>query len=134
MGVDVFFIFLAHVARRTGLGVTGSLDLVRTTLETVVSWTIEEGGDFLQRKWTVRATRLQDEEVAVPELECQEDTEYDIVFPVNGVEGDWVDVLVEHQGGRNTELEDHDALGADTVWENLDGVRDDEWRHGNVCC
>ena len=51
-----------------------------------------------------------------------------VVLPCNGIEGDGVDVLVENKGDGDDEVEDVETLGTETVWQDLDGVHDDEWR------
>lgn len=95
------------------VGSTSTLlsDLVGTLLS------VEEGRDLLEGKRTVLAQSLNDGEVEVTEFECEPDTVDDVVFPVEGVHGDRVDVLVEDEGHVDTELKDEETLGTDSEGE-----------------
>ena len=87
-----------------------------------VSIAVEQGTNLFEGKGSVLSFGLDDGEVEVDELESDPDTVDDVVSPVEGVHGDWVDILVEDQRGVNTDLEDHETLGSDSVWQDLDSV------------
>jgi hypothetical protein len=78
---------------------------------------VEQGRDFLEGKGAVLAQSLDNGEVEVSELEGEPDTVDNVVFPVEGVHGDRVDVLVEDEGTVDTDLEDKETLGSNSVWK-----------------
>lgn len=57
--------------------------------------------------------RLHVEEVDDGQLNGKPDTVEDVVFPVEGVEGNWVDVLVEEQSDVDHEEHDRQTLCSD---------------------
>jgi hypothetical protein len=84
------FLIVSILLFLDGSGTTGSLssDLVGSLLS------VEQGRDFFEGKRSVLAQSLDDGKVEVDEFKEQPDTVYDVVFPVESVHGDWVDVLV----------------------------------------
>lgn len=50
-----------------------------------------------------------------------------VVLPANGIECDRVNILVEDQRHGDREVEDVETLCTDREWQDLDGVRNDEW-------
>ena len=55
-----------------------------------------------------------------------------IVPPLNGIEGDGVDVLVEDERERDGEVENCEALGAKCERKDFNGVRHDQRGEGNT--
>ena len=45
-----------------------------------------------------------------------------VVLPGDGIEGYWVDVLVEDEGHRDNEVENVETLGTELVRQDLDSV------------
>jgi len=124
-------------------------------------FSVEQGRDLLEGKRTVLAQSLDDGEVEVDEFEEQPDTVHNVVFPVESVHGDGVDVLVltvsgwaiarerwtyKDQRHVDTDLQDEETLGSNSEgqakrsarvertrrYSHLDGVRDKMGRKGNV--
>lgn len=114
-----------------GLLVDRAVDL-GALLEAVASGAVEEGGNLLERKRAVATARLDNEEVAVDDLEGEEHAEDDVVLPVELGHGDGVDVLVEDERGVDGHLHRHETLGTNAEGQNLDRVGNEERRHGNV--
>lgn len=121
---------------RPSLVVNRRLDVVawkrRTLLETVVAGTIEEKRNLLEGKWSVGTAGLDKEEVDVDDFECEEDTEHNVVLPVQGVQCDRVHVLVENKRNVDSERLHHKTLGPDAEWQDFNGVRHEKGRHGDV--
>ena len=92
------------------------------------SLTVEVLGNLLKRS----VLGLDVEEPDNDKLNGQPAAVDDVVLPSNGVEGDWVDVLVEEE--RNVDHQEHEShtLGTEVVWENLASVTDEETRPGHV--
>jgi hypothetical protein len=90
---------------------------------------IEDGSDGLQRRLS---ESLDQVEVDEDDLEEQEDTVDDVVLPLDGTEGDGVDVLVEDEGDVDGQVHDDQTLGSDSEGQDLDGVGDEQRGHGQV--
>jgi hypothetical protein len=75
---------------------------------------------------------LNDEQVAVYELEKDPDDVDDVVLPSDVFEGDRIYILVEDEGEGDDKVEDVESLGADREREDFDSVGDDEWGEGNI--
>lgn len=76
--------------------------------------------------------RLDDEEVDEHELEGDPTTVHDVVMPRDVLECDGVDVLVEDERQRDSEVEDRETLGADRVGQDFNGVGHDERSESNT--
>lgn len=90
---------------------------------------VEDGSDGLQRRLS---ESLDQVEVDEDDLEEQEDTVDDVVLPLDGTEGDGVDVLVEDEGDVDGQVHDDQTLGSDSEGQDLDGVGDEQGGHGQV--
>lgn len=90
---------------------------------------IEDGSDGLQRRLS---ESLDQVEVDEDDLEEQEDTVDDVVLPLDGTEGDGVDVLVEDEGDVDGQVHDDQTLGSDSEGQDLDGVGNEQRGHGQV--
>jgi hypothetical protein len=90
---------------------------------------IEDGSDGLQRRLS---ESLDQVEVDEDDLEEQEDTVDDVVLPLDGSEGDGVDVLVKYEGDVDGQVHDDQTLGSDSEGQDLDGVGDEQGGHGQV--
>ena len=82
------------------------------------------------------------------EFKTDPDTVEDVVLPLQMIEGNWVDVLVEEEGEIDGKPEDGGTLraigyvrmkdgwgtnfGTDTVWQSLDCVSDEQVRPGRI--
>jgi len=75
---------------------------------------------------------LDVEEVDDGQLDSEPAAVDDVVLPLDGVEGDGVDVLVEEEGNVDHEEDDGHALGADVVGQDLDRVADQQAGPGQV--
>lgn len=104
--------------------------------------TIEEGGGFLKRS----VFGLDEEEPKEDELEGEPADVYDlkhdpnkkkkrnraspclktyVVLPRQGIECNWVYILVKNERKRDDEVENVEAFGTDVVGQNFNGVGDD---------
>ena len=90
---------------------------------------IENGSDSLQRRLSESLDQI---EVDEDDLEEQEDTVDDVVLPLDGTEGDGVDVLVEDEGDVDGQVHDDQTLGSDSEGQDLDGVGNEQGGHGQV--
>ena len=90
---------------------------------------IEDGSDGLQRRLS---ESLDQVEVDEDDLEEQEDTVDDVVLPLDGTEGDGVDVLVKNEGDVDGQVHDDQTLGSDSEGQDLDGVGNEQGGHGQV--
>jgi hypothetical protein len=62
----------------------------------------------------------------------QDSEEHKVVFPLDGIKRDRVDEGVEEGESERGHLHEGEALGAQLVGPDLDGVGDDERREGDV--
>ena len=49
-----------------------------------------------------------------------------VVFPLNSIKGDGVDILIEDERKRDGKVEEREAFGTKRERQNLDGVGNDE--------
>lgn len=69
-----------------------------------------------------RIPRLHNTKVNNANLKREENAVANVVAPLNGVERDAVDELVEEEGGRDAEVEPGEALCAEAVGQDFGGV------------
>lgn len=105
------------------------LNLMEVQVRNLSTLTVEDLGEFLERG----AAGLDVEEVDEEELEkvpdCVEHAEGPcLLLLLEVVPRDGVGVVPEHQSCLNGQVHDHDSLGSELVWEDLEGVRDEETR------
>lgn len=85
---------------------------------------IEDLGNLLQG----RTTGFHVEEVDEDEFESDPESVDHVQLPirVEAVKSKRVDVLVDGQGNLDPEVHDHETLGTNLEWQNLDGVCDEK--------
>lgn len=71
-------------------------------------------------------------EVDNDQLNTNPDTVENVVFPAKVVKTNGVDLLVENQSDLNKQVHQHETLGADVEWKNLDGVGNQKTGPGEV--
>ena len=104
---------LGTVDRRARLSSVTSSDLGGKLQVLLSLFTVKESGNLFERQdTTVLALGLDDGPVEIAEFERDPAGVDDVVFPVESVHGDGVDVLVEDERRRDAELHDHQTLGA----------------------
>lgn len=105
---------LLHARRRR------NSDLVSIDMADFSIWTIKDLGNLLES----RATGLHVKEVDKGKLKSDPAGVDGVELPVGDeiFETKRVDVLVDDQGDLNPEIHEHEALGADLEWQDLDSV------------
>jgi len=93
---------------------------------------ISKGSSDTRKRGVTYVLRLNDEQVAVNELEQDPDNIDDIVLPTDLSQGNGVNVLIEDQTERNDKVETVESLGTDMVGENFDSVGNDERSEGDI--
>lgn len=99
-------------------------------------FSVEESCSFFERP----VLGLDDEEVQEDEFKgepatvdnlrirvrCVRETDVNeatyVVFPLDGIKGDGVDVLIEDEGERNCEVEYCETFGSQCEWQDFDGI------------
>jgi hypothetical protein len=89
---------------------------------------IEVLANLLKRSVAGFDVELPDDE----ELEGEPAAVDDVVLPLDGLEGNGVDVVVEEESEIDAQEHDSHTLGTDVVRQNLNRVSDQETREGDV--
>src|SRR5579862_856035 len=79
---------------------------------------------FLQR-WSLR---LRIEKVDSPQFEEKPNVVDNVVFPPDGGERNWIDVIVEEESGVDAEKHDCETLCAEVVRTDFNGISDEKTR------
>lgn len=63
----------------------------------------------------------------------QDNHEHDVVFPGNGLKGDWVDKGIEEDCRDSCDPSDRQATGAECIRPDLARVSNKEWGTVRIC-
>jgi len=103
------------------------LNLVEIQVGNLSTLTIEDLGEFLESGTAGLDVKEVDEEELEEVPKGVEHAEGPgLLLLLEVVPGDGVGVVTEHQGGLDGQVHDHDSLGSELVWENLESVGDEE--------
>lgn len=91
-------------------------------------FTVEHSGSLFKRS----TLGLHTEEEDVDDLEDEPDGVDEVVLPLEGSESDGVGVLIENDGGHDTEVHACETLGTNEEGQDLDGVGNEQWCVGNI--
>lgn len=105
-------------ALETHLGGHGETLVGGSTTSQQGIFSVEMLGNFFQRS----VSRLDVEDVDHDKFDGEPDAVDNVVLPADVSQGDWVDVLVEEEGGVDHEEHDGHTLSTDVVREDFDGV------------
>jgi len=102
--------------------------LLRRDKSDVSLLTIEQPSDILQSQTASLGVLEPDAE----DHSDQHGEEHEVVLPLDGIKRDRVDEGVEERENERGHLDEGEALGAQLIGPNLDGVGDDERSEGDV--
>ncbi len=102
------------------------LDLVQIQMSNLCLITIEDLGEFFQSGTAGLDHEEVHENKFAEDPDGVEERQVPVVWKV--VPGDWVGVVSENQSSLNCQVHDHETLGTQLVWKNLERVGDEKSR------
>jgi len=91
--------------------------------------TVEDLGDFLKSGSLGFNVDEVDEDEFDTDPQGVEQGEVPVTWKL--LPGDWVGLVTDGQDGLDGQVHDHETLGTETEWQDLDGVGDEETRPGD---